>query len=463
MSLPSAITLVLLGLLGLGAALTVNRFLSPSPLSPVWVTSAIYVGVAIFGLVYPGDLRLLAYGDRILPPAYVGRTAVLFGCAAVLLLMGAACFLAIRGVVRVKLVQTGVALPDRLPWKLTLLIAGTVPALLIVIGLSHGVETLLHRPYYIEGRTDNGPSYTAGVILALAAVTISGYTWSTTTSQIIRIGCIGITLLYAAVFFTLASRSLAVLPAAFALGGYAGKPASRKSTLTVVVAVVLSGAFLALSLYVRGSSEHGLFPYLHTLAGDDPDAAPLTWDRLIFNVLSTFGQSGYVAFLEPSIPFSDLWPSLSPLPGSVAGWHQIEPSHRLDQYSPYSTIGELGNYGLLILAAYYSLAGAVLALLDSRARELVAHRQPLLGLPLIALGFLFPILSLQYQLRTDTRILYYGLVLVGIIAFLRRSAPTPQEEAQRDQHTYPHLDSRQTDLEQTRRIAWPKLPRRSGH
>jgi len=266
-SLPSAITLVLLGLLGLGAAVTVNRFLSPSPLSPVWVASAIYVGVAIFGLVYPGDLLLLTYGDRILPPAFIGRTAVLFGCAAVFLLVGAACFLAIRGGERVKLVQTGVALPDTLPRTIRLLLAGTVPAVLIVIGLSHGIETLLHRPYYLEGRTDNGPSSAAGAILALAAVAISGYTWSTTTSRITRLGCIGITLLYAAVFFSLASRSLAVLPVVFALGVYAAKPAARRSTATVVVALVLSGAFLALSLYLRGSSEHGLFPYLHTLAG----------------------------------------------------------------------------------------------------------------------------------------------------------------------------------------------------
>jgi hypothetical protein len=84
---------------------------------------------------------------------------------------------------------------------------------------------------------------------------------------------------------------------------------------------------------------------------------------------------------------------------------------------------------------------------------------------LIALGFFFPILSLQYQLRSDTRILYYGLVLVGmvgIIALLRRSAAASQEEARRDQQAYPHLDSRQTHLEQARRIAWPKLPRRSG-
>ena len=186
---------------------------------------------------------------------------------------------------------------------------------------------------------------------------------------------------------------------------------------------------------------------------------------MIFNVLSTFGQSGHIAFLEPSIPLSHLWTSLSPLPGSVVGWNQIQPSHRLDPYSPYSTIGELGNYGLPILAAYYSLAGAVLALLDSRARELVAHRQPLRGLPLIALGFLFPILSLQYQLRSDTRILYYGLALVGIIALLKSSARAPQKESGRDQRRnrhIVHLDSGQTHLDQARRIASPKLPGRPG-
>ena len=145
----------------------------------------------------------------------------------------------------------------------------------------------------------------------------------------------------------------------------------------------------------------------------------MQWDTLPLNVLSTFGLSGDVAFLEPSIPLSHLWPSVRPLPGSVAGWHAIEPSHRLDAFSPYSTIGELGNYGLPILAVYFSVAGALLALLDSRARELIAGGQQLHGLALTALGLLFPVLSLQYQLRTDTRVLYFGLVLLGVSALLR--------------------------------------------
>jgi hypothetical protein len=250
-------------------------------------------------------------------------------------------------------------------------------------------------------------------------VTISGYAWSTTTSWIARFGSIGITLLYMAIFFSLASRSIAVVPIAFAFGVYAAKPASRGSNLTMVVALVLSVSLLALPIYLRQSSDHGFFPYLHTLAGDDPNAEPLTWNALVFNVMSTFGLSGDVAFLEPSIPLNHLQPSVSPLPGSVTGWYQIQPSHRLDPYSPYSTIGELGNYGIPILAVYYAFAGAILALLDSRARELVAHRQPLHGLALIALGLLFPILSLQYQLRSDTRILYYGLLLIGVSALLQ--------------------------------------------
>ena len=417
---PFVIPVFLLGVLGLFAAWMVNRFLSPSPLSPVWVTAAIYAGVALFGIVYWGSIPVLNYGTRTLPPELVGRTAVLFLSAAVFLLLGASCYLGITGVRRATL---GSAPITTLPLSATsgtiLLLAALVPTVLIVVGASHGVQTLLHRPSYIEGRTDIGPIFSLGEALALAAVTISGYIRSTARSWITRIGSVSVTVLYAAIFFSLASRSIALVPLAFAFGVYAAKPASRGSRLTIVVALGLSLSLLALPLYLRNSSDHGLFPYLQTLAGNDPKAAPVQWDTLPLNVLSTFGLSGDVAFLEPSIPLSHLWPSVSPLPGSVAGWHAIEPSHRLDAFSPYSTIGELGNYGLPILAVYFSVAGALLALLDSRARELIAGGQQLHGLALTALGLLFPVLSLQYQLRTDTRVLYFGLVLLGVSALLR--------------------------------------------
>jgi hypothetical protein len=417
---PQVIPVVLLCVLGLLAALTVNRFLAPSPLSPVWVTAAVYAGVALFGLVYWDPIPVLNYGTRTLPLELVGRTSVLFLSAAVFVLLGASCYLAITGATRTRFGQ-GFTTPSFTPGIASgtlLLLAAVIPTLLILVGASHGIQTLLHRPSYIEGRTDIAPVFALGQVLALAAVTISGYCWSDAKSWTARVASVGVVLLYAAIFFSLASRSLAVVPVAFAFGTYAAKPGSRASRLTIVASLCLSLTLLAIPLYLRNSSDHGLFPYLQTLAGNDTNANPVRWDTLPLNVLSTFGLSGDVAFLEPSIPLKDLWPSVNPLPGSVAGWYAIQPSHRVDVFSPYSTIGELGNYGLPILAGYYLLAGALLALFDVRGRALIARGQQFQGLGLIALGLLFPILSLQYQLRADTRILYYSLVLVGISSLL---------------------------------------------
>ena len=415
------IPVFLLGVLGALAAKVVNRFLTPSPLSPVWVTSAVYVGVALFGVLYPGGLPIFAYGTSTLPPELVGRTAVLFMSAAVFLLLGASCYLVLTGTKRRKIVLTPTAswLASPSATNALLLLAATVPTALLVVGSSDGIHTLLHRPDYIDGRTDNAPLFGLGHALALAAVTISGYVYSTARSWITRIASIGVTLLYAIVFFSLASRSIAIAPLAFAFGLYAAAPGSRGSRFTMVIALVLSVTLLALPLYLRTSADHGLFPYLQTLAGHDPNAAPVRWDTPVLNVMSTFGLSGDVAFSEPSIPLSHIWPSVNPLPGSLAGWYEIQPSHRLDVFTPYSAVGELGNYGFPILALYFTMAGAVLAFLETRARDLLSGGYQLSGLGVIALCLLFPVFSLQYQLRADTRILYWALLLLGVTALLR--------------------------------------------
>ena len=161
---------------------------------------------------------MLNYGTRTLPPELVGHTAVLFLPAAVFLLLGASCYLGITGIRRATL---GSATITTLPLSATsgtiLLLAALVPTVRSVIWsvARTGVQTLLHRPSYIEGRTDIGPIFSLGEALALAAVTISGYIWSTARSWITRIGSVSVTVLYAAIFFSLASRSIALVPLAF--------------------------------------------------------------------------------------------------------------------------------------------------------------------------------------------------------------------------------------------------------
>ena len=69
-----------------------------------------------------------------------------------------------------------------------------------------------------------------------------------------------------------------------------------------------------------------------------------------------------------------------PLPGSLTDWYSRAPVHRLNVFTPYSLVGELGNYGLTALIGYSLATGMVLGYADRRVRQLAWPQGVISGL-----------------------------------------------------------------------------------
>jgi hypothetical protein len=164
---------------------------------------------------------------------------------------------------------------------------------------------------------------------------------------------------------------------------------------------------------------HGLLPHLEGLG-------TFVWDLQVFatsanNVLAGFKISTLTAFTQPTIPLDALWVSINPVTGNTAGWYEIARTLRLNQFTPYSAIGELGNYGPAVFAAVFAGIGLLLGVAQ-RLNDLLFREQlwKLVGVAALGLTFVFVIQFAQYNLRSNMRYLYLMLLIqIAAVVIIR--------------------------------------------
>jgi hypothetical protein len=420
----AAVSMVLIA--GIAALiLAVRCFLPLAPTSPVYLAAGIYmtvgiIGAVVFTTIVPNagsrDLAGATTLVQSLPKQLIGPTAGIYLICAAAILAGALLFFLATGARADASVRWSSAVQATSRGEAAILWFGVVPLVLTIIGLTHGVATLLERSEYLEGRS---PTAGLGSALGVAAVLGAGYVWASSASTVKRGIAVGVFGVWLCVFFSLASRSLAISFLAFAFGIVLGRPSTGRGRIFLVLTPIAAVAALGLALYLRGSSEHGLIPYLGTVTGNDPSAHFPIPEGIELNPFVSFINTGLPAYLEPKLPFHDLWVSVNPLPGPLSGWHELAPNHRVDVNTPYSAPGELVNYGWVILVAYYMAMGAILAYANVRARALLASGHSVHALAVTGMAALVPVISLQYDLRTVSRLLYYTLTLL-LLAYLAR-------------------------------------------
>lgn len=413
------------------ALLVLRRWLAPSWLSPVYLAVWAYLLFALLGGVLYSRLANSVEEQGLsfaLSPAQVALTSRLYLLAAAAIAAGALSWVAIR---RPEGLQTHVdwaASPISARSRRVAYVVCSVP--LVAIVLSAGPD-LLVRDSYIADPVGNVPLLTLALVLASATVAILGYLFVGAGRLAGRAYVLLLSVAYFVVFFAMGSRRLALIPVLFAVGALASNPRSPRLRLLVLAALALGFYLIQLPLALRSLPQNGLIPYVQHFG--DVAAAPFDWSRPAFNLLMSFGITGTVAWSTPAIPFHDYLVSLNPLPGGAAGWYDIAPSLRLNDFTPYSALGELGNAGWFAVGLYFFAVGVLLAYVDSRVRRLMRSGHRLAALLLVGCSALFVLISLQYNLRSATRMLIYlalADVLVRLVLHVRtRRGRLPDRDA----------------------------------
>lgn len=327
-------------------------------------------------------------------------TAYLFALTSLLVLVGAAVVLmASRAPARVRLksLHTGQRR------SVALLILSLAPLMLIANSLG---STLISRDVYLAG--EGGSNFFAlGQQLAIASVAVAGNVVASKRG-FPRLLAWLIALAYVVLFFSLGSRRLALAPLAFALGFVMARP--RSSAKALLLGALAAIPLLPLPLYLRGLGRHGLNPYFIALTSYD--FASVDWAQTVNNVLIAFPISGITAFASNPIPLRNLLISVNPSPGFLAGWYEISASMALNRWTPFSAIGEGGNYGGVWLAAIWFSIGLLLGWLEIRMASFIRRGQSIIAIAIVGLVSLFAVQAIQYSLRASTRLLVYAVVIV---------------------------------------------------
>lgn len=377
---------------------------------PVMLSPVQFVGLSLVILGFAGRLLYQAVahapggaGVRLdLSLSLSERTMLLFLTAGVCVLAGGLLYAVVRGysaryettmVHRVHATRTVETL---------MLVGATIPVIAMVLWRG---ESLWHRAFYIESHVTSQGLWALVGPAAVAGVTALGYLWGTKSNRLLLAVLL---LAYVVVLLGTGSRRLAMIPSAFAVGFFFARPDLRAKILLGIF-ILASFYLLELPLRLRQLPEHGIQPYVTHLPSLFGGGMPI--EASVLNILVSYAITGTTAFGQVPFPVQDLWVSVNPVPGDFTGWYQIAGAHRLNTYTPYAGLGELQNVGWAATIIGCILLGVVLGHLDAQSKAWIRRGLPIVGLMLVALGGLFTLMFVQYNLRTAARMLYYAIAI----------------------------------------------------
>lgn len=291
---------------------------------------------------------------------------------------------------------------------------GSLPLLVLVWGKG---SALIEAPYYLDS---SGPTSAVLAGMALAPVGILAFAVSLFRADSRRIiGVMGLTG-WSMVLFSIGTRHLALVPGLILLGRLLAVSDQSRRVGVFKVAAVISATtvLLQLPLVLRGTfGGVGLRPFTKRLIADPIILFDFAPQSVAGNVLFGVPLTGFVAE-SADLDRSDFWTSISPMPSFLTDWPVLSNRLRVNNYTPYSGLGELGAHGWLALLSYAALVGFALAIVHRIISGLPDRVRPTALVLSIALTVLFSIDMLQYNLRSATRLMWYLLVCLVCLRVL---------------------------------------------
>ncbi|MDO8432775.1 MAG: hypothetical protein Q7S58_10260 [Candidatus Binatus sp.] len=406
-----ALTLALLGL---------RKRLPIWPLSPVWLVIGVYLPLAILGRYalalgsgVPGQSFLFYLPKRTLDHAFAWFLLLLLAFAAGIYLE-----LFFNGSHEGKVVFK----PSKERSGGAILVVGVAFALLLLI-FGVGFKELFYRIEYLTGR--HNITKIIGKALAPLGITACGYGALAFRSTLIRLAATIVAIGYFVVSLSMATRLMALVPVLFAVGCFCARPQSRTVRIMLYLSLFSSPALLPIPLALRNLPVQGLIPFAAALRKiEGIFGVRGLFKHVVGSILIAFSMTGYVGESHP-LSISYLLTSANPLPGRMTDWYLI--AHRLmvNVFSPYNGLGELMNYGIVAGATCYLLLGMYFAHTDRKIRRWVRQGKILPVLVLFGFSALLVLMTLQYNLRSSFRLVYYSMFFEAVM-FLFDSGSTTE-------------------------------------
>ncbi|HEY2104814.1 MAG TPA: hypothetical protein VGH29_03475, partial [Candidatus Binataceae bacterium] len=404
------------------------------PLSPVWLVLGSYLLFAILGRYalglgsgVPGQAFLFHMRVKTLDDTLAWMLLIMIAFAA-----GAQLHLFLFPAAALP-----IAFGQSRPYRHgALLVTGAALALLLLIA-GIGVHKIFYRIEYLTNR--ESIIYKVGKILSPLGVATCGYASLSSEKAFVRKTAMLVAFIYFVVMFAMASRMMALAPTLFALGCFCARPQSRGVRTILYLSFLTSPVLVPIPLAMRHLPIKGLIPFTAELGKIGRIfGVSGVFKHVVGSILISFPLTGYVGNGH-RLRFDYLLTAANPLPGLFTNWRAIQGRLMVNTFTPYNGLGELMNYGPTVGVTCYLLLGMYFSHVDRRIRRWMAQGRALPGLVLFGLAALLVLMSLQYNLRTNFRLVYYALGFeatmiiwgeerIGYLSYaLRQSYPGGQE------------------------------------
>ena len=288
---------------------------------------------------------------------------------------------------------------------------------LLVFGV--GLNNLIRSTEYLA--VEINELKMIGMILSPLGVLLAGYIFACSPSyRSYRFLIIILVIIVELIFLSIGTRRVALIPLLFLFGSYTATGADAKFKIGLVLAVALAIVFYFVALISRSLPEQGLLPLLSFLSYVSDYKLPYGESLLVYivnTITNGLPLTGYVSD-EPDIPIDYFLIAINPLPGQMAGWPDVVGLLRANKHVPYNALGELLNYGAFVGGGYFFILGMVVSLIQRVIDRARFHGDIFYVISINFLFFLFLIFSLQYNLRSATRLIYYALFLAFLYCLI---------------------------------------------
>jgi len=378
-----------------------HRKIRPTLVSPVYALVFVYLGVFILGALFY-DPQYGAPGMDATKEEIIKAISQIF-CIVSAFIAGALLFATFsrRGEELQHPVNLAAVRLSRLHT-----ISGIVLSIacvgLTVIGT--GPRNLWYRQEYLIQENQIAQISGGGLFLpsALALGVITGQQASR-----VRFLALAIFAVIEALAAALSTRNFALLPIIFCGGCLLAQPRNLKFRAALAIILLLTPFFMMVPLATRSMTEQGFstFPQILEIASqiDLRDQLQVVLNNVLFSVPLT---------IQSAMPIAEnagnyVLVNIDPTPGVWSGWYAKE--LRINDFMPFNAIGDLLRAGTWVAILYYAIVGAYFARIDARLKS--AGRIGPGLLLLVAMSFGFIVFSLQYSLRTATRLVYYAIAI----------------------------------------------------
>lgn len=192
---------------------------------------------------------------------------------------------------------------------------------------------------------------------------------------------------------------------------FQSKGNTLKNKGILVLNLVFSFFLLSFIMTLRLNDQHGVFPYLAMLFAEKNELL----QSLNFNIYYSFIFGIFVSAqtIVLNVPdWNNIFISLNPATGAMAGWYNIAENMRIYPIVPYSSNGEVFTMGNGFTFSFYIILGAIVSYIDYKTRLLFSIGRRVFGFIIVIMFLLYIVYSFEYNLRSSFRYIYYICVLL---------------------------------------------------